>query len=485
MTLHLKSFTMNDASSSTHSLHVVQDDLAGAPTPKIWSAEAWRALAARIYSMTQGGGETRLNFTTEWAGNVRWARNHISTSGDRRNNTLTIGRSLQSEGQYLTLNQVDEASVRRAMAYVEAAIARYRPEVLQEFQEPPFQVNDYLHPRLWFDATDNLDGAQRAACAEMAIHPAEQAGMVSAGYLEVKASGVAVNRQQLEMALYYPVTEAQYSVTVRDPQGTASGWAGVNWNDWRRIDVAALSAIALDKCLKSRSPVAIEPGRYTTILEPQAGYDMGLGLVIGFGWKSAIETPTDPYHDAAKVIQTKLGQRVVDERLTVRADPMDPDLGFVPFDDNGEPYQPAVWIERGVLRHLSYNRRFAVTQGVGDVGLLNSGNFRLEGSGPPASVDEMIVSTKRGLLVTRFTNVRLILGTTMVTGSTRDGIWLIENGKISKAVKNFRFTESPFFVLNSVEAIGVPQRVFSPGAAAMVPPLKVIDFSFTSLTDAV
>jgi predicted Zn-dependent protease len=372
------------------------------------------------------------------------------------------------------------------MRYAEQAIKLYRREFIDPEQEPPFARADYLRPQLWFDATAAQEGAQRAAVARKAVQPAEQAGMVSAGFLAVAASGVAVDRPALEMALYYPVTEAQYSVTVRDPQGTGSGWAGVNGNDWTRIDVARLSAIALDKCLRSRNPVAVEPGRYTAILEPQAVYDFINCIMKRLDWAANMSVQVMPFHDSTVEIQTKIGQQIIDERLTLSADPMDPELGFVPFDTNGEPYRPTVWIKDGVLTHLAYDRRFAVGQGLGNVGMLNSRCFRLDGSGPTTTIDEMIATTKRGVIVTRFNQIQpLDLRSMLQSGYTRDGLWLIENGKISKPMKNFRFTESPLFILNNVEQIGAPQRVFCPGSAAVVPALKVRDFSFTALSNAV
>jgi predicted Zn-dependent protease len=458
------------------------------PTPRFWSAEAWRGLATKIVAMAHGHGETRLNFETHWTGNVRWARNRISTSGDQRNNTLTIGRSLHSDGQYLTLNQLDDMALQTAMTYLDDIIAQYRREHLRTWEEPPFRTEDYLHPSLWFDRTYDLDGAARAAAAQRAIQPAEHAGMVSAGYVEVTARGVAVDRLGLMMQLYYPVTEAQFSVTVRDPEGIGSGWAGVSWNDWARIDVAQLSAIALDKCLKSRNPVAIEPGHYTTILEPQAVYALTSALVNQslLSWPGAIARADNPYHDPAKAIKTKLGTRMLDKRLTIRADPMDPELGFLPFTENGEPYHAAVWFEHGVLTQLPYGREFAINQGLGNLGLPNSENYRLDGSGPLVSVDEMIASTTRGVLVTRFSQIEMLdRRSLLLAGYTRDGVWLIENGKIRTPVKNFRFTESPLFALNNIDQIGVSQRVFCPGQAVVVPPLKIRDFAFTSLSDGV
>jgi predicted Zn-dependent protease len=453
---------------------------------QVWPQEAWQALATRIFTMAKGGGETRLNFNSDWLGFTRWARNRVSVSGDRNNNTLTIGRSLNSDGQYLTLNTVDDAALQQAMQYLEQTITQHRHEYLTHFQEPPFQADDYLHPTLWFDKTVALDGGPRAQAVQQVISPAEQAGMVSAGYLAVTATGVAVDRPALDMELYYPTTEAQFSITVRNPQGTGSGWAGVNWNDWSRIDIAQLTTTALHKCLTSRNPVAVEPGRYTTLLEPQAVYDL-THVIMGFlSWDGNFRRRDFPFHDESVPIRTKIGQQLLDTRLMIRADPMDPDLGFVPFDSNGEPYRPAVWFDKGVLTHLSYERRFAVQQGLGNVGLLNSGCFRLEGSGPTTTVDEMIATTKRGILVTRFNQIKVLdFPSLLESGYTRDGLWLIENGKISKPIKNFQFTESPLFSLNNVEQIGVPQRVFCPGSAAMVPALKVRDFSFTALSDAV
>ncbi len=107
-------------------------------------------------------------------------------------------------------------------------------------------------------------------------------------------------------------------------------------------------------------------------------------------------------------------------------------------------------------------------------------------SGGAATVEQMIETTKRGLLVTRFFNVQIEdRASLQCTGYTRDGLWLIENGKVTKSVYNFRFTESPAFVLNNIEQLGVPQRIFSPNAPIVVPAMKVRDFSFTSLSDAV
>lgn len=198
---------------------------------------------------------------------------------------------------------------------------------------------------------------------------------------------------------------------------------------------------------------------------------------------------------------TLLGERVVDERITISADPMDPELGFPPFGiettyGHGDMlslpvYRKVTWIDKGVLTNLAYQRDHAIGTGR-TLGLPNSGAFRM--SGGETSVEEMIATTKRGILVTRFDRPTLLdFRSLLYRGYTRDGLWLIENGKISKAIKNLAFTESPLFALNNIEQLGVPQRVFHAGPPfpwavpqpRVVPPLKIRDFSFTALTDAV
>jgi predicted Zn-dependent protease len=335
-------------------------------------------------------------------------------------------------------------------------------------------------PHVFYDTTYNLDAEQRAAAVEPLIADVKAAGMVAAGYIQVSATGLAVI-DTVGKSLYYPVTNAQFSVSVRNPKGTGSGWAGVDWNDWTRIDTQRLSAIALDKCIRSADPVAVEPGRHVAILEPQAVADLCRFLMIYLD-RVLAEGGTGPF--AATPGRSKIGQKIFDERISISADPMDPDLGFPPFSNSGNVYHPVTWVDHGILRELAYYRPYGIKELGKNTGLPNSGAFRM--SGGTASIDEMIADTKRGILVTRFSNVvELDSHSMLLNGYTRDGLWLVENGKIAKAIKNFRFTESPMFMLNNVEQLGVPTRVFHPEAGIIVPPMKVRDFHFSSLSEAI
>ncbi len=217
-------------------------------------------------------------------------------------------------------------------------------------------------------------------------------------------------------------------------------------------------------------------------LEPQAVSDLCSPILNRAMNRVMAEQGMGPF--AAGNGNSKIGQKVFDERITISADPMDPDCGFVPFDWNGEPYQAVNWFERGVLKELAYDRHYGLTQLNRDAALPNSRAYRM--SGGTATIDEMIASTERGILVTRFNAIGVIdINSMLLGGNTRDGLWLVERGKISRPIKNFRITESPLFALNNIAQLGIPQRVFRPAAPAVVPALKINDFSFTGMMDAV
>lgn len=442
------------------------------------SREECETLGQRAMGFAAGGGHTRIGIDSWWSGGLRWGRNKVTLGSDRRSNEIRVTRNIQGAGASVETNQIDEVSIRSAMRAAERALG-YRPTSPEDIADPPVRF-EYLSPAIWSDRTFNLAAAARAAAARELIEPAEAAGMLSAGYIEVRGTGRAVVRSQ-ETTLYARYTQAQCSMTVRDPKGSGSGWAGLSSYDWGRIDAAALAARALQKCLASRNPVAIEPGRYTVILEPQAVHDL-VQYVVSELDRQGAEGGSGPF--TRQRGYSKLGLRVIDERIDIGHDPMHPDLGVVPFTLTGEPVRRVTWIEHGTLTTLAYDRSYALKELHENLGYPNTSAYRM--SGGDTSIDDMIRTTRRGLLVTRFSNIRIIDPmSVLLSGVTRDGLWLIENGKISRPVKNLRFTESPLFMLNSVEQLGHPERVFSPDAPAIVPPLKARDFSFTATIDAI
>lgn len=461
------------------------------------SREECAALAKRVIAFAEGGGHTTVTITSRWTGELRWARNVPTVTGDRRNNTVTISRTIQGAHGGTTTNQIDDVSLRAAVRAAERLL-EFRPESTDYAIEKPV-AHTYPVTTIWSEPTYDQTPATRGAIARALAEPSMKAGLYSAGYLSVEARGQALI-DSAGRSFYAPQTIAQCSVTVRDPKGSGSGWAGASSYEWTKFDALAVTKIAMQKCLDAQNPVAIEPGRYVAILEPQAVYQL-IETIIGADRPSAEDGPRDPFfshgeivafqHVGTKLGMSKLGERVLDPRITVSHDPTDPQLGVVPFSiESGtfnadvEPFQPVTWIKDGVVQNLSYQRLYALRYLGENLGLPHSGAFRMTGGS--ASMADMISSTKRGVIVTRFSNLRMIDSTSvLVTGVTRDGTWLVENGAITHPIKNFRFAESPFFVFNNVEQLGAPVPIFNPEVPAVVPPVKVRDFNFVSLVDAV
>lgn len=474
---------------------------------RILTREDCQAILARAQAFAKGGGDTAIAVSSWWQGELRWARNRASLSSDRRNIRLEVIRTLaDGDRRAVVTNQLDDASLEAAVRAAERKSARGRLAGRGLGYFPPLpQYEQFADAAIWSEATHGLTTEARGEVARAMIASAEAAGFYSAGYLEVRAASTAhigtafEQRKTGEHAFwempYTRWTQAQCSTTVRDARGMGSGWAGLSSFDWERIDAPALAARAVEKCRASRNPVALEPGRYTVVLEPQAVADL-LEILVGEPL-SRRETPergdASPWRlafdDALGLWRSKLGLKVVDERVTISHDPADPALGIVthPMERPGS----VTWIDRGVLTELGHYFETAMAQLEGRHALRGGTAYRM--SGGETSVEEMIRTTRRGLLVTRLSNIRRLDAESLLsTGLTRDGLWLIENGEITKAVKNFRFTESPLFMLNNIEQLGEPVPVFRPTkhesgqlTPAIVPPLKVRDFSFTSLIDAV
>jgi predicted Zn-dependent protease len=301
--------------------------------------------------------------------------------------------------------------------------------------------------------------------------------IVTAGFLEANARATAVATSKGLFA-YHRSTDADYSVTARTPDGTGSGWARAGARNWNAIDAASIGRIAAQKAVASRKPQTIEPGLYTAVLEPQAVNDLVPLLGNALLARSADEGRS-PFSKAGG--GNRIGEKVADERVTLYSDPADPGLLAAPFDVQGLPLSRMVWIEKGVLRNLAYTRFWAEKQGVRPTGGALAGGLALAGG--TKSTEEIIAGCAHGILVTHFFYIRsLDPRTVLQTGLTRDGTFLIENGKITRALKNFRWNESPLLMLNRLEDIGRPEPT---EAGRLMPALRVRDFNFTSLSDAV
>ena len=444
------------------------------------SREECNALATRTLGFVTGADPARVNINSGSRGNTRFAVNQVSTGGDNYDTAVTVTAYAGKRSATSTTNQLDDASLRQAVQTAErlARLAPEDPEFLPELEPQQYEAG-----RNWSEATASLDPQGRADAVRAITAPSTRRGLVSTGYLDARAGASAVANSKGLFA-FTRATAAALTTTVRTSDGTGSGWAGASHHDWSRIDAASLGARAAEKARASRNPAAVEPGRYTVVFEPTAVGNL-VQFIAGALNARAADEGRSFFSRAGG--GNKLGTKVVDERVTISSDPFDADVAGSPFTGEGLPTRRSVWIENGIVKNLNYDRYWAQKKGVTPTA--SGGSLTMRGGS--SSMDEMIASTQRGLLVTRFWYLRPVdQRTILYTGLTRDGTFLIENGKITRAVKNLRFNDSPVFMLNTLEALGTPVRVSAsedggPGQAVMVPPLKVRDFNFTSLSDAV
>jgi predicted Zn-dependent protease len=447
------------------------------PDGAVMPREQAQALIEKVVKMSKAD-EISVNVNSGYQADVRFAANQMSTSGGVVNGQVAIQSTFGKKHAAAVTNDLSDESLRRAVTQSEA-LAKLSPDDPETMPGLPKQT--YVPVNGYFDSTANLTPEDRARAALTALEPARKAGdLKAAGFIVVNAGANALGNGKGLFA-YNRSTTANYTLTVRTDDGTGSGWAGAEHPDWKQLDFPALSAHAIEKARLSRNPVAIEPGRYTVILEPQAVGD----LVQLMGFALAARSADEGRSAFAKQGGgNKIGEQIVDKRVTIFSDPQDPQLLAQPYDGQGLPLSRQVWVENGTLKQLFYSRFWAQKQGKQATG--GPSSIKLEGG--TTSMDDMIKSTPRGVLVTRLWYLRLVdPRTILVTGLTRDGTFLIEDGKISKAVKNFRFNESPLFLLSNLEAIGPAVRIggTEQGGPVVMPPIKAKDFNFTSLSDAV
>lgn len=443
------------------------------------SRDEAKAIADRVLGFATAD-ETRVNISSGARGNTRFAVNQVSTAGDNYDVQLSVRSVIGKRSGTVTTNKLDEASLRRAVQTAEqlARLAPEDPESMPELGAQRYEADD-----AWRESTAALSPTGRAAAVQSIATPSRAANLTSTGYLEHQAESRAVANNRGLFA-YGRSTGAVLTTTVRTSDGTGSGWAGGVDNDWSRIDSAALGARAIEKAGRSMNPVAIEPGRYTVVLEPTAVGNLVQLIARAFSARSADEGRS--FFSKAGG-GTKIGERVLDPRVTLASDPHDERAPTNTFTDEGMPVTRTTWIENGTVKTLAYDRYWAQQKNVAPT--QSGGSFIM--SGGDASLEELIASTERGILVTRFWYIRPVDPRTILyTGLTRDGTFLIESGKITRAVKNLRYNESPIFMLNNLEMMGEPVRVSasedgSPGFAIVVPPIKTRDFTFTSLSDAI
>lgn len=436
----------------------------------IFSKEEAKQILERVVAFSKADGcQAVLNGSRE--GNIRYARNTVSTAGENNNTTLAVQSYYGKKSGVATVNEFDDKSLEKAVRRSEELASLAPPNA--EFMEPMTQQK-YGESKTFVESTAKISPEYRAQAAASSIEAAAAKDVTAAGFLDDEHSFAAMINSKGLFA-FNESTEVNFTVTMRSNDGTGSGWVTRDFNDVSKLDTSEASKIAIEKSLQSRNAKAIEPGKYTVILEPAAASDL-LGNM--FGNMGARQADEGRSFLSKKGGGTKLNEKILDERVNIYTDPFHDEVPASPWTGDGQARKKMDIIRDGVIKNLFYDRYWASQKNVEPVPF--PGNIIMEGG--TASLEDLIKSTKKGVLVTRLWYIRSVDPQTLLyTGLTRDGTFYIENGKIKHPVKNFRFNESPVIMLNNLETIGKQVRI----DGDLIPYMKIRDFTFTSLSDAV
>lgn len=452
-----------------------------------------KTLTGKILSMVNAD-DAVANVGSNKQSHLRFAANNVLTSGSREGRSASVTVWIGGKRGSASTNDLYEASLKEMVAEAEKIAKNAPPD--REYV-PTLGKQTYKPTSGYVEATANLSLTDRARQIGAVLSECEKSGVIGAGFHSAnsQAGGSATKNGNFE---YERTTGVGLSVTARTPDGSSSGYFLRSHHDIAKLDTMRIARESIRKAVEGKNARAIEPGIYTVILEPQAVADV-LSLGQAFNARNSDEG-RGVFSDREG--KTKVGQQVFDSKVTIYSDPWHPELpgsqsaggggggfgGFGGGGGGGLAAQKIVMVENGVLKNLTYNRYWAKHKGVeptpGPV------NTIFQTSGPTATLEEMIKSTDRGILVSRFWYIRATdPRTASSTGLTRDGVWWIENGKIVYPLKNFRFNQSTVKMLapGNVLMVGKPERVGSSegGGGSLLPALKLKEFNFTSQSEAV
>ncbi|MFN3821182.1 MAG: TldD/PmbA family protein [bacterium] len=366
-----------------------------------------------------------------------------------------------------------------ARAYKAMEVATPDPDLLPLPEPQVYQAKESFYPH-----TKDYPPEERAQQVVNAVKRLQSVNLEGAGIFSTGGGALALANSKGLWA-YHRRTNATFSLSAMSPD--SSGWAQETDPDVRKIDFPRVIETATQKALLSREPRTVDPGNWMVIFEPEAVADFVLFLAWqGFNGKAFVE--------GRSPFSGKVGQRILGENITIVDDAYHPLSPGNPFDYEGMPRQRVVLVDRGVFLTTVHDRRTALKAGVESTGHAlpqpdTHGpiplNLVIEGG--DSSLEEMIASTERGLLITRlhYTNLLDPMRLT-ITGMTRDGLFLVENGKVVGGVKNMRFTASVLDILNNVELLSrqlYKTETFWGGGGTVAPAMKVRDFPFTSVTE--
>jgi len=451
----------------------------------MYSREEIKALTDKVLNMAKADA-VEVEFNGGERSGTRWANSTITVNLVQLDQQVSVTvRHGQKTGTAST-REFDDESLKAMVdeANDAAQTARDNPNLPPLVKGP----QDYVPVDAALPAMVNFGPGERAEMVKKSVAVCDKKGALGSGYIP-KNYQTTCSANSEGLFAYYQYAEAGMILTCRTQDGRGSGWAGITGvKDLSLIDAAKISEIAADKAVKSQKPRALEPGRYTVILEsrPAARF---LSLMTGIFNARAVETGPRSYLSGKERGASKLGEKVFSDLVSIKSDIGNPILRQTPIMADGTAARPVTWVEKGVLKNLYYDNQYAARAKKEPTRATPNMSLVLEGSNQ--SVEQMIKSTRRGLLVSFFWYIRAVDQPTLLnTGMTRDGLFLIENGEIAGPVQNFRWNMSPLVGFNNVTAIGesVPMHTgeaYDGPGSALVPAVRIEDFYMTSVSPAV
>ncbi|MEP7026520.1 MAG: metallopeptidase TldD-related protein [Actinomycetota bacterium] len=434
--------------------------------------------------------------------NLRWAGNTLTTNGVARSRQLTViaisrGSGGASAGVVSRAGVTDD-QIETVVAQAEHAAGQGTPD------EDAMPLVDGAGPAAagaagWDDPAAGTEiGVFRSFAPALgaAFESAAAGGRALYGYAEHAVTTTFLGSSTgLRLRHDQPAGKVELNAKSADP--ASSAWAGAATRDFTDIDVAALEAGLARQLSWASHRVELPAGRYETILPPSAVADLLVYLYWSAGAKDAMDGRT-VFSKAGG--GTRIGEQLAQFPLTLRSDPAEPGQQCAPFVisrasgrgssvfDNGLPLAATDWISTGELAALTQTR--ASAQRGGRPATPAIGNLSAAVPGPGASLADMIASTDRGLLLTCLWYIREVdAQSLLLTGLTRDGVYLIEKGEVTGAVNNFRFNESPVALLDRVTQAGattaaLPREWSDYFTRAAMPPMRVENFNMSSVSQA-
>jgi PmbA protein len=424
-----------------------------------------------------GADETEVHVDETADSLTRFANNAIHQNVAERGLNVSIRTVVDHRTARATTNRIDEDSLRAAIE-ASLSLAHSQPKDQQLLPLPAKQR--YRKVNRFLKDTAALTPEDRARAVRRACDLAIQNGQVAAG---IFASGLQQSALGNSRGLFasYRETHAEFSITMQE--NPAASWAKANAASVRTFDPQKLSQRASEKAHLAVDARELPPGRYTVILEPAAVLDL-----VGFLFYDFAATALQ---DKRSCLNDRVGKPLFGKNISITDDAYHPLQLGAPFDGEGIPRQQVQLVDRGVPKNLVYSRSSAKSahktptgHGFALPNEYGEAPMNLVFSGGDSSLEKMIASTNRGLLVTRLWYIREVDPYEKVmTGMTRDGLFLVENGKVTSAVRNFRFNQSILEMLRNVEQLGPAVRATGEEAFEMVvPAMKVRDFHFSEVT---